>query len=175
MKLNSKNILILSVFILLLAVSGISGFMYWQSQKKTLGAATSQVEDSKNLISEIGQFFELPTGEDPTVATITDITKLAGQDFFKHAENGDRVLIYTNARQAILYRSRIKKIIAVAPVNISDDSTPSAGLPANGQVAGAATGASFGIPSPTLTPAPVPPKPTSVGEGGSPSATLQSP
>lgn len=90
----------------------------------------SAQEEVKKLVSEVGKLIELPTGEDPTVATVTDISKLKDQPFFARAKNGDKVLIYTTAKKAILYDPSLKKVIDVAPINIGSPSaqiaTPSA-------------------------------------------------
>ena len=74
------------------------------------------------LVNEVGKLITLPSDEKPTVATITDIEKLKDQPFFANAKNGDKVLIYTNAKKAILYRSEEKKIIEVGAVNINQTS-----------------------------------------------------
>ena len=82
------------------------------------GAATLQAEADK-LVAKVSKLIDLPTDEKPTVATITDISKLADQAFFKNAKNGDKVIIYTNAKKAILYRESENKILEVGAVNIS--------------------------------------------------------
>lgn len=71
----------------------------------------------KALIDEVGDKMELPQNETPTIATVTDVTKLADQPFFRNAKNGDKVMIFGSTKEAILYRPSIHKIIAVAPIN----------------------------------------------------------
>lgn len=64
----------------------------------------------------------LPIGEIPTVATVSEPEKLKNQEFFKDAKKGDKVLIYTNARKAILYDPLADKIITIAPVSLDKNS-----------------------------------------------------
>ena len=78
----------------------------------------------KTLTETISKFIELPQNEEPTLATITDKEKLSGQTFFNQAENGDRLLIYAQARKVYLYRPSTNKIIDVAPINTEQNQTP---------------------------------------------------
>ena len=50
---------------------------------------------------------------------MTDREKLADQPFFERAENGDKVLIYSNSGRAILYRPNTQKIVDVTTVNVN--------------------------------------------------------
>lgn len=88
-----------------------------ESLKQTQQAAT--LGEAKQLVSEVGKLIVLPEGEDPTVATITDREKLNDVPFFARAQNGDKVLIYVNARKAYLYRTGEKKLIEVATLNLN--------------------------------------------------------
>lgn len=125
MNFNSKLTMPVLVGALVLLTVGVGGYFYYQTQKnqaaKTNPQASAQ-EEVKKLVAEVGKLIELPTGEDPTVATVTDIDKLKDQPFFQKAKNGDKVLIYTNARKAILYDPNVKKVIDVAPINIGSPS-----------------------------------------------------
>lgn len=66
----------------------------------------------------IGKNTELPHGETPTLATVTNKEKLGDQKFFQKAENGDKILIYPLAKQAYLFRPSLGKIIEVT-TNVS--------------------------------------------------------
>lgn len=133
-KVSTKSLFagILVVVILALAVTG--GLLYRnysklkkENAKLSNPQAAAQVETDQ-LKSKVGQLIELPNNESPTVATVVDAGKLKTQAFFANAQNGDRVLIFSQAKKAILYRPSTNKIIEVAPINIGDStnsSTPS--------------------------------------------------
>ena len=94
-----------------------------QALKKGSGGGT-QGEDNAALIAKLGRLIVLPTDEQPTIATVTDLAKLAGQPFFAQAKLGDKVFIYSNAKKAILYDEAANKIVEVAPINIGASPTP---------------------------------------------------
>jgi hypothetical protein len=128
---GNKSLWIIIVAVLLI-LAALPSYYYYSQYKKTQallqnpGAqATAQ---AKVLINEVGQLMLLPTDEQPTIATVSDVTKLMDQPFFANAKNGDKVLIYTQTKKAILYRESINKIIEVAPVNLGS-STPAAPVP----------------------------------------------
>lgn len=108
--------------IALLAVLIYIFYQYYslrQQIKSNPGLADkAAVEQAKKLADEVGKLVFLPTDEIPTVATVTDITKLKAQVFFKGAKNGDKVLIYAKAKKAILYDPILNKIIEIGPVNM---------------------------------------------------------
>ncbi len=78
-----------------------------------IAAAEQEVAD---VIAAIGKHILLPEGEEPTVATVSDPEKLKDQLFFKHAEMGDKVLIYTKAKMAYLYDPDRDILLEVAPI-----------------------------------------------------------
>jgi hypothetical protein len=107
----------------------VSGYYYSQYkivQKNLANPTAFAAEETKKLVALVAKLMTLPSDETPTVATVNDREKLKNQPFFAHAENGDKVLIYTTAKKAILYRPSINKIIDVAPVNIGASATESA-------------------------------------------------
>lgn len=98
---------------LFLLISYISWKFFAGSSISTEELAGIELE---KLVKEVGVLIELPPGEDPTVATVTDPNLLNGQEFFKNSTTGDKVLIYPKARKAFLYSPTKKKLIEVAPL-----------------------------------------------------------
>jgi len=87
---------------------------------RALGADPQVVarEESVRLVNEVGKLIALPPDEEPTIATVTDPDQLKDQVFFANAQKGYKVLLYANAKKAILYDPINKRIIEVAPINI---------------------------------------------------------
>ncbi len=77
-------------------------------------------EEVTALTEKVGKLMVLPENELPTIATVTDPEKLKEQAFFANAKTGDKVLIYTNAKKAILYSEETNKIVEVAPLTIGN-------------------------------------------------------
>lgn len=106
------------VWLLILVV--VAGAAYYFGQRRTSQnsskAAAKAQEETEKVIAQVGKIMVLPQGESPTVATVSDVSKLQGQAFFKDGQNGDKILIYANSREAILYRPSINKIIKEAPL-----------------------------------------------------------
>lgn len=136
MNFNNNNILIGIGVVAAIIILGAGGFFYFQSQKTQVDPNNPQAvqEQNRKLIAEIGKLIDLPIGEEPTVATVTDVAKLQNQPFFQKAKNGDVVLIYANSRKAILYDPSAKKIIDVAPLNIGSPSAELASPSASPQL-----------------------------------------
>ena len=105
---------------LVLASAGVAFYFY---SRATVNPQQAANEEAQAVIAKVGKLILLPENEQPTVATVSDPQRLADQPFFSKAKKGDKVLIYTNARKAILYDPELNKIIEVAPVTIG---TPAA-------------------------------------------------
>lgn len=79
------------------------------------------------LIAQVSKLINLPSGETPTIAAVTDAAQAKKQSaFFNSAENGDKVLMYVKAGEAILYRPTTNKIILVAPLTFTSNGSTAA-------------------------------------------------
>lgn len=134
--LGKKTIFILFLFLIVSIILSSYFYLQYRSTKKLLESKkNADSSEAEKLIAKISQYMVLPS-EAPTLASVSDKEKLKNQAFFKDAENGDKVLIYRQARKAILYRPSINKIVEVAPINLGDQagSTASASVSKNSSI-----------------------------------------
>ena len=105
------------IFIFFLIAVGAAGGYFYKNNLSYKNPDLVAETEAQRLVEEVGKLIVLPTDEVPTIATVSDPKALKDKVFFAEAKQGDKVLIYTNAKKAILYDPVIKKIINVAPVN----------------------------------------------------------
>lgn len=119
---------ILIVLVVILAL--LAGYFYKQSTGADAKARQS-IAEAKDLSKKVGRLMVLPEGETPTIATVSDPEALSDQEFFVDAKVGDKVLIYSNAKKAILFDPKANKIINIAPLNAGQTGqvTPSQASP----------------------------------------------
>ena len=126
MPLKSLGVVLLFV-IAVLAIIG--GYYYYDKYQKVL--KDPQIitrQETEWLVSRGSILMQLPQDETPSIATVIDKDKLKDQPFFKECENGDKVLIYTKAKKAILYRPSANKVIEVTPLSIDESAANGADL-----------------------------------------------
>ncbi len=123
--LSKKTLTIAGTVLILILAAAPSFYFYNQYQKAQARLQNPSLftqEETRALIDRVGKLIQLPSDELPTVATISDREKLKDQPFFAQAKNGDKLLIYNEAKKAILYDPVSNKIIDVAPINIGTES-----------------------------------------------------
>jgi hypothetical protein len=86
------------------------------------------LEEIRILVERVGALITLPADEVPQIATVLDKDALKDQAFFLNSENGDKVLIYSKAMKAVLYRPSTNKIIEVSPLILEDGQDINPGL-----------------------------------------------
>ncbi len=130
-KIKSKTI----IKVLLLIVIILAGLLIYQvlnnaDPSKQVDHTTIAKEERDDLLRRVGAHIVLPTNEIPTLATVSDPSQLKQYPFFESAAVGDKVLIYSQNKKAILYRPSEDKIVVIAPIlskqnseNINNTST----------------------------------------------------
>ncbi len=118
--LSRKTVIMAIVMLVLVAIIVICSWaaLHYRSEYQNLKANPEIITQEENamLISNVGKLIQLPTDEEPTIATVMDKDKIKDQPFFTSAENGDKVLLYVNAKKAILYRPSTNMVVEVAPI-----------------------------------------------------------
>jgi hypothetical protein len=152
----SKAVKFITVLVILGIISGLSftTYYFYSQYQKAQSLVANPQEITKNeiadLVAKISVSMDLPA-EQPTLATILEADKLKDQPFFINAQNGDKVLIYAEAKKAILYRPSTNKIVEVSPLSLVNNAEiPSNGATPTAKVTKAPT------PTPTEEPTPAP-------------------
>lgn len=151
---STKKRAIISFGIFILVVIGGGAFGYYQYLLSQNPAVIYQ-KKLKTITDIVSQQIKLPTGEQPVIATVSNVSVLPKEAFFKAAQDGDKILMYKKHKEAFLYRPSTGKVITYASLEFKDI-TPT---PAP-EVAGASTSAAQ-TPVPTaivsVTPGPTVP------------------
>lgn len=124
----SAKIVISFIVVLIVLIGVAPGYYFYTQYQKTQKMLESPTDAAKeevsSVVEKVGALIILPTDEDPTLATVSDSSKLANQAFFANAENGDKVLIYSKQKKAYLYRPSLHKLIDIGPVSIGEQAPP---------------------------------------------------
>ncbi len=115
-KSKFRYLIVVLVLLLVLAM----GTTYYFYQKTKTNISENPEKQLSQVIKMVSRHMVLPTDETPTMATVSDPEKLKDQPFFMNAQKGDKVLIFSESRKAILYNPTSDKIIEVAPINTSN-------------------------------------------------------
>ncbi|HEV7702242.1 MAG TPA: hypothetical protein VGO63_02250 [Candidatus Paceibacterota bacterium] len=122
--MNIKVKRLILILVILVVILGIAtAYFFYRSNKlaANAGSAAASQAEARTLAAKVGKIMVLPTDEVPTIATVSDPEALKGQVFFADAKVGDKVLIYTNAKKAVLYDPEVNKIVNVAPLNVGSE------------------------------------------------------
>lgn len=118
--MKKNKIIFLFIELLILCVGGF--LIYKAGLINKINIFKKKENEVETIMKRISEVFLLPS-EIPTVATISDKEKLKGQAFFDKAENGDKLLLFTNSNLAILYRPSIGKIIEISQISVANNPT----------------------------------------------------
>lgn len=128
----NKRIFIILAGVLIFAITSTSvgAAVYFYRQYRLVAGDSGKAEEMQTqaMLAKIASVMDLP-GEKPTIVTITDREKLQSQEFFKKAQNGDKIIIYEAARRVILYRPGTGRVVDVAPLVFNTPGAAGVGAP----------------------------------------------
>ncbi len=104
--------------VILVVAIGAALFFWFQINQLKKDPASVAQKQTQELVARVGKLIVLPENETPTMATVSDPSKLQDQPFFLNAKKGFNVLIYSSAKKAILYDPFSNKIVEVAPISL---------------------------------------------------------
>ncbi len=146
-KTSRRYLWLLPIIIIVIGSLGVAFYFHKQSNKLARELAKIQAnpslvaeEEAKELKELISRLMVLPEGEEPSVATVNELESLKNQPFFAQASVGDKVLIYMQAKKAILYSPSLNKIIDISPINLDPAATQTTQPPESSQDEVAAEG-----------------------------------
>ena len=127
MKTLSKRTVLAALAFLYMTVTTIAAVRFYDMYKyyeARVPRTDKEVEKETNMImSQLKKIMQVPD-EKPVIATVNDKNTLkAQQAFFAQAENGDKVVIFSKAKKAILFRPSLNKIIESGPLLVSPNQT----------------------------------------------------
>ena len=119
---TKKAFLVLVNILVIIGLAVFGGFYFkkYQDLKKNPPSPTVVAQQQTDeLTTKVRKLYaSLPTSEKPTIFEVTDKNAVKTQPFFEKAEKGDKALVYTNAKLAVLYRPSTNQIINVSAVSI---------------------------------------------------------
>lgn len=108
------------IILVVLAVVALAGVLLarpWMGRRGSSSAgAASEAADLRDVNARVARHIQVAEGETPSVATVQDADRLkaANPAFYRYAQNGDRLLVYSD--KAVLYSTSQDKLLAVMPV-----------------------------------------------------------
>ncbi len=110
-KRNNKLVFIFRMLVVLLVIVVLL-IIYLSSRANSDSASNNK----EAVLKAVSRLMVLPDETGVVVATVSDREKLTGQDFFRLSQNGDKVIVFPQAHQAVLYRPKVDKIVMTAPL-----------------------------------------------------------
>lgn len=137
---KSNRISALTIILIVLVLVGLagSGYMFMQNKKLKDDVKTAQNSNSEDqdqdVINKVSALVVLPD-EKPAVAKVEDKDKFnKDKPLMNKAENGDMVLLYSQAKRMIIYRQSENRVVDIIAVSVetdkngqSDKTTPGTG------------------------------------------------
>lgn len=111
-----KRTLVMFFICLVVTVLVLGSLVVWKFFPST---HNENLDDVATVAKRVERHYILPADEQPALITVTDKSKVK-TEFLRAAENGDKLLVYKDAKKALLYRPSIDKLVEVGPVSLAE-------------------------------------------------------
>jgi hypothetical protein len=114
----SKKFLKITAGLLTVVALIAGGLATIKLKPEILGLAkpeTAPQEEIEDIVEKVSKLMIIPS-ETPQLATLTNLEGVQNQQFFRNALAGDKVLVFKNAKRAIIYRPSEDLIVEVGVV-----------------------------------------------------------
>jgi hypothetical protein len=112
---------IVSGIFAIVALLGLGSSVYFfrqyrVSEEQRFASLSLTPKDTEAVLSKVRKLVLLPSEEAKimTVANVAELKKT--QRFFAEAEDGDIVLVFENAKKAVVYRPSVNLVVNIAPI-----------------------------------------------------------
>ncbi len=127
-RMITRNYIKIIILFFVLAGIAVLGFFY-QDNISYKNPDTILDGEAKIIFDKVDQLAVVPQNETPTLAKVSNPELLKEQAFFIDAKKGDVVLIFSNAKKAVLYDPVANKIINMTSINLGDIKKPASNIP----------------------------------------------
>ena len=123
-RVGVKRVSLILIAVVVTAALGFFVYGYFNTRNELMSiknsSSSSGASEVQQLIDKVGKLVQLPAGEAPTLATVSNVAQLKNQQFFAMAKDGDKLLIYSKSGLGVLYRPSTNKVISYSPINLSN-------------------------------------------------------
>ncbi|MEK7650586.1 MAG: hypothetical protein AAB364_01805 [Patescibacteria group bacterium] len=114
---NARQTVLTRILVALLVLCLVAvAYLYQRYRTLQTDPEIRAKNETTKIIKSLARLMIIPDETGVVVATVSDREKLNGQDFFRSAQNGDKVIVFPQAHLAVLYRPAVDKIVTTAPL-----------------------------------------------------------
>jgi hypothetical protein len=127
---RGKKIVVVGLVVLVVAaLAAVVVLQYGRIQTLENPEATAaKVEEEAGALRDRVSKLMIVPDETPTVGNVDDAEKLKSQEFFRDAKNGDKVLMFTEARRVVIYRESENRVVNSGPIVVTGEAGAGAGV-----------------------------------------------
>ena len=112
--MKKNRVLWISVIIIIVVVA-LSLIMAGVYKNQMASKQNKRIAEEQAVVDKISKLLRLPN-ETPIFMTVYNEKDFQNNDLFRAVKTGDKVLVYLNSKQAIIYRPSTNQVIEVLPV-----------------------------------------------------------